>query len=42
VASALTSSFLDYKKDYVSPDFVAATGAKVIKPFHMPINVFDS
>jgi DNA phosphorothioation-dependent restriction protein DptH len=33
---------LDYKKDYVSADFVAATGARVIRPFQMPINVFDT
>lgn len=33
---------LDYKKDYVSADFVAATGARVIRPHRMPINVFDT
>lgn len=33
---------LDYKKDYVSPDFVSATGARVIHPHRMPINVFDT
>lgn len=32
---------LDYKKDYCSPDFVEAVGAKVIKPQHLPVNVFD-
>ncbi|TWI62561.1 hypothetical protein IP91_04082 [Pseudoduganella lurida] len=32
----------DYKRDYSSPDFVAATGAKVIKPRHLPLNLFDT
>lgn len=32
----------DYKKDYSSPDFVQATGAKVVKPFRMPLNIFDT
>jgi len=31
----------DYKKDYSDPSFVAATNAKVVKPYHLPINVFD-
>lgn len=31
----------DYKKDYSSPEFVAATGAKVIKPQKLPLNLFD-
>lgn len=31
----------DYKKDYSSDDFVAATGARVVKPWHLPINLFD-
>jgi len=31
----------DYKKDYSSDDFVNATSAKVIKPYHLPINLFD-
>ena len=31
----------DYKKDYSDPEFVAATGAKVVKPHHLPVNVFD-
>lgn len=31
----------DYKKDYSSPDFVQATGARVIVPHHLPINLFD-
>jgi hypothetical protein len=32
----------DYKRDYSSPDFVAATGAKVVKPRHLPLNLFDT
>lgn len=31
----------DYKKDYSSEDFVRATGARVVKPQHLPINLFD-
>jgi DNA phosphorothioation-dependent restriction protein DptH len=31
----------DYKKDYSSEDFVKATGAKVIKPYQLPLNLFD-
>lgn len=31
----------DYKKDYSSPEFVAAVNAKVVKPYHLPINLFD-
>jgi len=31
----------DYKKDYTSADFVAAVGAKVVKPFQLPLNIFD-
>lgn len=31
----------DYKKDYSADDFVKATGAKVIKPYRLPINMFD-
>jgi DNA phosphorothioation-dependent restriction protein DptH len=31
----------DYKKDYSSDDFVKATGAKVIKPEQIPLNLFD-
>ncbi len=31
----------DYKKDYSSDDFVKAVGAKVIKPHHLPLNLFD-
>ncbi len=32
----------DYKRDYSSPDFVAATGARVIRPRHIPLNFFES
>ncbi|WP_312164960.1 ATP-binding protein [Massilia timonae] len=32
----------DYKRDYSSPDFVAATGAKVVKPRNLPLNLFDT
>src|SRR5690606_14255061 len=28
----------DYKADYIKPDFVAATGAKVFDLFHLPFN----
>jgi hypothetical protein len=31
----------DYKKDYSSDDFTRAVGARVVKPQHLPINVFD-
>lgn len=31
----------DYKKDYSSDDFIAATGARVIRPQHIPLNLFD-
>jgi len=31
----------DYKKDYSSKDFVEAVGAKVVKPYHLPLNLFD-
>lgn len=31
----------DYKRDYSSADFVQATGAKVIRPQHLPLNLFD-
>lgn len=31
----------DYKKDYSSQDFVGAVGARVVKPQHLPINMFD-
>lgn len=32
----------DYKRDYSSPEFVEATGAKVVKPHHLPLNLFDT
>ena len=32
---------LDYKKDYSKPEFVEATGAKVLLPQHLPFNIFD-
>lgn len=32
----------DYKRDYSSPDFVAATGARVVKPRQLPLNLFDT
>ena len=32
----------DYKKDYSSSDFVEAVGAKVVKPYRMPLNIFDT
>jgi hypothetical protein len=31
----------DYKRDYSSDDFVAATGARVVRPQRLPINLFD-
>lgn len=31
----------DYKKDYSSEDFVKAVGARVVKPQHLPLNLFD-
>jgi DNA phosphorothioation-dependent restriction protein DptH len=32
----------DYKKDYSKPDFVNATGARVIEPYQIPLNIFDT
>ena len=32
----------DYKRDYSSPEFVQATGAKVVKPHRLPLNLFDT
>ncbi|MGO4624955.1 ATP-binding protein [Ensifer sp. 2TAB8] len=32
----------DYKRDYSSADFVQATGAKVVKPYRLPLNLFDT
>src|SRR5690606_29016426 len=31
----------DYKRDYSSDDFVSATGAQVVKPHRLPLNLFD-
>lgn len=31
----------DYKKDYSSPDFIKATGAKVVLPHQLPLNLFS-
>lgn len=31
----------DYKKDYSAEDFVQATGARVIRPQRLPLNLFD-
>ncbi|WEN15730.1 hypothetical protein PY254_03380 [Rhodanobacter sp. AS-Z3] len=31
----------DYKKDYSTEDFVQATGARVIRPQQLPLNLFD-
>jgi DNA phosphorothioation-dependent restriction protein DptH len=32
----------DYKNDYSDPAFVAATGAKVVLPQNLPLNLFDT
>lgn len=32
----------DYKRDYSSPEFVKATGARVVKPYRLPLNLFDT
>ena len=32
----------DYKRDYSDPEFIDSLGVKVIKPRHMPINIFDT
>lgn len=32
----------DYKRDYSSDEFVQATGARVVKPFGLPLNLFDT
>lgn len=32
----------DYKRDYSKADFVEATGARVVKPFDIPLNLFDT
>jgi DNA phosphorothioation-dependent restriction protein DptH len=32
----------DYKKDYSKPEFVKATGARVVQPFDIPLSLFDT
>ncbi|NHZ32984.1 ATP-binding protein [Massilia rubra] len=32
----------DYKRDYSSPEFLEATGARVVKPTRLPLNLFDT
>ncbi|HAW31764.1 MAG TPA: hypothetical protein DCY03_27260, partial [Planctomycetaceae bacterium] len=32
----------DYKKDYSKQDFVEATNARVVTPFDIPLNIFDT
>ncbi len=32
----------DYKRDYSSADFVQATGARVVRPHRLPLNLFDT
>ena len=32
----------DYKKDYSKPEFLRRTGARVVSPFSMPLNIFDT
>lgn len=32
----------DYKRDYSATDFVESIGAKVVKPFRLPLNLFDT
>jgi DNA phosphorothioation-dependent restriction protein DptH len=32
----------DYKRDYSSEDFVGATGARVVRPQRLPLNLFDT
>ena len=31
----------DYKRDYTKSEFVQAVGARVVKPHHIPLNIFD-
>jgi DNA phosphorothioation-dependent restriction protein DptH len=31
----------DYKKDYASSEFVSAVSARVLRPQHLPLNLFD-
>jgi DNA phosphorothioation-dependent restriction protein DptH len=32
----------DYKKDYSKSQFVEATGARIVSPFNIPLNLFDT
>jgi hypothetical protein len=32
----------DYKRDYSKPEFVSATGARVVSPHRLPLNLFDT
>lgn len=32
----------DYKRDYSDPEFVEAAGARVAKPYRLPLNLFDT
>jgi DNA phosphorothioation-dependent restriction protein DptH len=32
----------DYKRDYSSAEFVAATGARIVRPTRLPLNLFDT
>ena len=32
----------DYKRDYSSADFVGSTGARVVKPHKLPLNLFET
>lgn len=32
----------DYKRDYSNPEFVEATGARVVRPTRLPFNLFDT
>jgi len=32
----------DYKRDYSSPDFISATGGRVVRPRNLPLNLFDT
>ena len=32
----------DYKRDYSSEDFIQATGARVVRPHRLPLNLFDT
>lgn len=32
----------DYKRDYSNPEFLHATGARVARPYRLPLNLFDT